>query len=306
MGGQSGRRFRICLPTKIYCVNMSSAEFYNCPMRSLLPIALVYALRPSLLKCIKQLRPKYLDMLRNIEVIEQVAKTSCGYATVKDVTDHSLEDRMESFFLSETTKFTCTYCLIPKTSFTTTAHRRPSLKPPMEVVLLMLEDTFLTQKLTPWIQPLYIAAVQSARMTQKKLRQANLKEADLDQETIELNNFQTNGNQTAETDGETKSKEQNENEEEYEEGDKESQEKTHDLENDPNMSTSQNSKDAEHKIEFKDLMKSTEHPKLSSSTTLQKALKRIRRSKIAKEIPISEVVCEDCCVPLDDANARRL
>ena len=37
--------------------------------------------------------------------IEYSAKTECGYATVKDVRDHTLEDRMESFFLAETTKY---------------------------------------------------------------------------------------------------------------------------------------------------------------------------------------------------------
>ena len=37
--------------------------------------------------------------------IEYSAKTACGYATVKDVRDHTLEDRMESFFLAETTKY---------------------------------------------------------------------------------------------------------------------------------------------------------------------------------------------------------
>ena len=32
-------------------------------------------------------------------------RTPCGYATVKNVRDHSLADRMESFFLAETTKY---------------------------------------------------------------------------------------------------------------------------------------------------------------------------------------------------------
>ena len=32
-------------------------------------------------------------------------RTRCGYATVKNVRDHSLADRMESFFLAETTKY---------------------------------------------------------------------------------------------------------------------------------------------------------------------------------------------------------
>ena len=36
--------------------------------------------------------------------IQHSAWTPCGYATVKNVLTHSLEDRMESFFLAETTK----------------------------------------------------------------------------------------------------------------------------------------------------------------------------------------------------------
>ena len=32
-------------------------------------------------------------------------RTDCGYATVKDSRNHLLEDRMESFFLAETTKY---------------------------------------------------------------------------------------------------------------------------------------------------------------------------------------------------------
>ncbi|VDK48613.1 unnamed protein product, partial [Cylicostephanus goldi] len=39
------------------------------------------------------------------EAIEHSAKTPCGYATINNVNDHSIEDRMESFFLAETTKY---------------------------------------------------------------------------------------------------------------------------------------------------------------------------------------------------------
>ena len=42
------------------------------------------------------------DMLKSIE---HSTRTNCGYATVRDVRDHALEDRMESFFLAETTKY---------------------------------------------------------------------------------------------------------------------------------------------------------------------------------------------------------
>ncbi len=42
------------------------------------------------------------DILRSIQYS---AKTNCGYATIKNVRNHLKEDRMESFFLAETTKY---------------------------------------------------------------------------------------------------------------------------------------------------------------------------------------------------------
>lgn len=70
-----------------------------------------YPLRPELIESIMYLYratgdPFLLqageDILRSIK---HSAKTPCGYATIKDVRDHRKEDRMESFFLSETTKY---------------------------------------------------------------------------------------------------------------------------------------------------------------------------------------------------------
>jgi len=50
--------------------------------------------------------PFYLHVGREIiQSINAYTKTKCGYATVHDVIDMSLEDRMESFFLSETCKY---------------------------------------------------------------------------------------------------------------------------------------------------------------------------------------------------------
>lgn len=40
-----------------------------------------------------------------IHSIEHIARTECGYATIRDVTTMTLEDRMESFFLAETIKY---------------------------------------------------------------------------------------------------------------------------------------------------------------------------------------------------------
>jgi len=68
-------------------------------------------LRPELIESIMYLyratrHPQLIDigeaLLLNIEVLH---KTKCGYATQKSVKDHSLEDRMESFFLAETLKY---------------------------------------------------------------------------------------------------------------------------------------------------------------------------------------------------------
>lgn len=43
-----------------------------------------------------------VDILRSLQ---HSAKTTCGYATINDVRDHRKADRMESFFLAETTKY---------------------------------------------------------------------------------------------------------------------------------------------------------------------------------------------------------
>lgn len=72
---------------------------------------LFYPLRPELAESTYMLyratrNPFYLhvgvDILKSLN---SVAKVKCGYATVHSVIDKSLEDRMESFFLSETAKY---------------------------------------------------------------------------------------------------------------------------------------------------------------------------------------------------------
>ncbi|KAH3877235.1 ER degradation-enhancing alpha-mannosidase-like protein 2 [Dreissena polymorpha] len=70
-----------------------------------------YPLRPELIEATMYLyqatKDPYLlqigvDMIQSIE---HTTRTSCGYATVKDVSTHELENRMESFFLAETVKY---------------------------------------------------------------------------------------------------------------------------------------------------------------------------------------------------------
>ncbi|ODM99933.1 ER degradation-enhancing alpha-mannosidase-like protein 1 [Orchesella cincta] len=70
-----------------------------------------YPLRPELIESTYLLyratrNPFYLHVGREIvQSLNTYAKAKCGYATVHDVLDMSLEDRMESFFLSETCKY---------------------------------------------------------------------------------------------------------------------------------------------------------------------------------------------------------
>ncbi|CAF0973158.1 unnamed protein product [Didymodactylos carnosus] len=70
-----------------------------------------YPLRPEFVEATYFLyqatkNPFYLHVGRDIiENLNYYTKVKCGYATVHDVNDKTLEDRMESFFLSETCKY---------------------------------------------------------------------------------------------------------------------------------------------------------------------------------------------------------
>eukprot|EP00112_Aurelia_sp_Birch-Aquarium-sp1_P000773 Seg1075.8 transcript_id=Seg1075.8/GoldUCD/mRNA.D3Y31 product="ER degradation-enhancing alpha-mannosidase-like protein 2" protein_id=Seg1075.8/GoldUCD/D3Y31 len=80
-----------------------------------------YPLRPELIESTMYLYqatkdPYYLEVGRDIlESIERHTKTPCGYATIRNVNTHELEDRMESFFLAETTKYL--YLLFDENNF---------------------------------------------------------------------------------------------------------------------------------------------------------------------------------------------
>ncbi|CAH8856419.1 unnamed protein product [Trichobilharzia szidati] len=80
-----------------------------------------YPLRPELIESILHVYratrdPALIDMGVDILTsIEVSARTSCGFATIADVTKHTLEDRMESFFLAETTKYL--YLLFDENNF---------------------------------------------------------------------------------------------------------------------------------------------------------------------------------------------
>ncbi|CAL4153534.1 unnamed protein product, partial [Meganyctiphanes norvegica] len=86
-------------------------EFYNIPQAETTNNREGYPLRPELAESLMYLYQatgdtSLLAMAADIlNSIQYAAKTSCGYATVKNVNDHILDNRMESFFLAETTKY---------------------------------------------------------------------------------------------------------------------------------------------------------------------------------------------------------
>ncbi|KAM4622474.1 ER degradation-enhancing alpha-mannosidase-like protein 2 [Discoglossus pictus] len=86
-------------------------EFYNIPQGFTVDKREGYPLRPELIESAMYLYkatgdPTLLELGRNaVESIERISKVSCGFASIKDVRDHKLDNRMESFFLAETIKY---------------------------------------------------------------------------------------------------------------------------------------------------------------------------------------------------------
>ncbi|OWK02662.1 EDEM1 [Cervus elaphus hippelaphus] len=84
-------------------------ERYNWQLQA--PDVLFYPLRPELVESTYLLyqatkNPFYLHVGMDIlQSLEKYTKVKCGYATLHQVIDKSKEDRMESFFLSETCKY---------------------------------------------------------------------------------------------------------------------------------------------------------------------------------------------------------
>ncbi|XP_061781820.1 ER degradation-enhancing alpha-mannosidase-like protein 2 [Nerophis lumbriciformis] len=89
----------------------SLPEFYSIPQGHSVDKREGYPLRPELMESAMYLfratgDHTYLQLgFDALESIEKIAKTPCGYASVKDVRDHQLDNRMESFFLAETLKY---------------------------------------------------------------------------------------------------------------------------------------------------------------------------------------------------------
>lgn len=86
-------------------------EFYSIPQGYTVDKREGYPLRPELIESAMYLFRAtgdhlYLQLgLDALESIEKISRTPCGYASVKDLRDHQLDNRMESFFLAETIKY---------------------------------------------------------------------------------------------------------------------------------------------------------------------------------------------------------
>ncbi|MBN3274662.1 EDEM2 protein, partial [Polyodon spathula] len=86
-------------------------EFYSIPQGYSVEKREGYPLRPELIESAMYLYratadPTLLQLGRDVvESIEKISRVDCGFATVKDVRDHKLDNRMESFFLAETVKY---------------------------------------------------------------------------------------------------------------------------------------------------------------------------------------------------------
>uniref|UniRef100_A0A8C6PZC3 alpha-1,2-Mannosidase n=1 Tax=Nothobranchius furzeri TaxID=105023 RepID=A0A8C6PZC3_NOTFU len=86
-------------------------EFYSIPQGYTVDKREGYPLRPELIESAMYLfratgDHTYLQLgLDALESIERITRTPCGYASVKDLRDHQLDNRMESFFLAETIKY---------------------------------------------------------------------------------------------------------------------------------------------------------------------------------------------------------
>ncbi|XP_022188395.2 uncharacterized protein LOC111047036 [Nilaparvata lugens] len=86
-------------------------EFYNIPQAEVGLNRQSYPLRPELAESAMYLYratgdPFLLDIgVHILRSIQHSAYTPCGYATIEDTRDHTQDNRMESFFLAETTKY---------------------------------------------------------------------------------------------------------------------------------------------------------------------------------------------------------
>ncbi|KAF1751618.1 hypothetical protein GCK72_018172 [Caenorhabditis remanei] len=86
-------------------------EFYNIHNEEPADKRAAFPLRPEMVESLMYLYRATKDETwlelgaEMVDAIESSARTKCGYATINNVKEHNIEDRMESFFLAETTKY---------------------------------------------------------------------------------------------------------------------------------------------------------------------------------------------------------
>uniref|UniRef100_A0A8R1DP77 alpha-1,2-Mannosidase n=1 Tax=Caenorhabditis japonica TaxID=281687 RepID=A0A8R1DP77_CAEJA len=86
-------------------------EFYNIHNEEPVDKRSAFPLRPEMVESLMYLYRATRDDIwlelgaEMIDAVEASARTKCGYATINNVKEHNIEDRMESFFLAETTKY---------------------------------------------------------------------------------------------------------------------------------------------------------------------------------------------------------
>uniref|UniRef100_T1IJL9 alpha-1,2-Mannosidase n=1 Tax=Strigamia maritima TaxID=126957 RepID=T1IJL9_STRMM len=112
----------ICVHALYYAIwRLYSALPERFNWQKIAPEVYFYPLRPELIESTYMLyqatkNPFYLHVGRDILYnLNNFTKARCGYATIHNVLDKSLEDRMESFFLSETCKYL--YLLFDKDNY---------------------------------------------------------------------------------------------------------------------------------------------------------------------------------------------
>jgi hypothetical protein len=86
-------------------------DLYNLDTNKLLHFGKDWPLRPELVESAYHLYvatrdPHYIDIAEHVfNTLQNSSRVDCGYASIADVTTHRLDDRMDSYFLSETTKY---------------------------------------------------------------------------------------------------------------------------------------------------------------------------------------------------------
>ena len=86
-------------------------DLYNLDSKNLLQYGKDWPLRPELIESTYHLFKvtrdvKYLKMAEDIlQTLQNTSRVPCGYASIANVKTHRLDDRMDSYFLSETTKY---------------------------------------------------------------------------------------------------------------------------------------------------------------------------------------------------------